>query len=59
MQEFSEKELWLKKTECQRINHSIGLPEIVIDRKIIRSTKHIAKMTINETKKNLKKQLQI
>ena len=51
MQEFSEKELWLKKTECQRINHSIGLPEIVIDRKIIRSTKHIAKMTINETKK--------
>ena len=53
------KNYGLKKTGCQRINHNVGLPEILIDRKIIHSTKHIAKMTINETKKNLKKQLQI
>ena len=53
------KNCGLKKTGCQRVNHNVGLPEILINKKIIHSTKHITKMTINETKKHLRKQLQI
>ena len=48
--DFQRKNYRLKKTGCQRVIHNTGLPETLINKKMICSTKHIIEMTINETK---------
>ena len=47
---FQRKNNGLKKTECHRINHSTGMPEILIHKKTVCSTERITEASITKTK---------